>query len=162
MAPDGGSEQVSVIGIPPQTVMPSFPDNAPRPWGMAMMGVPFAPMQLGQGFPDGFMTQGDSQGGIQFFQGVDYSRMSEGLAMNPPLPGRESEQQGGIEQGGGRAVLTPMQMPVMVPSMLPPPPPTMPRPSLQQLSGNNMSSGGVSQEGQVFGWQNDNRGFGNS
>ncbi|PKA60146.1 hypothetical protein AXF42_Ash009830 [Apostasia shenzhenica] len=103
----GGSDQGSVLGIPPA-------ESFPRPFGMGLMGMPFQPIPAGQGVPEGFANPSDSQGGIPFFQGV----YGQGLLLSS-LPGKESEQR----SGSGMQSSMP----------LPPPPPPLPPQNSQQL-----------------------------
>ena len=133
-AVESGSEQGSVLGNPPApAAMGGFPDNVSRPWAMGFMAVPFQPLQMGQGIPEGFGNPMDPQAGVAFFQG-DFGRFPEGMPMNPPLPGKEPEQQGGVaaDRNDGKGGLTTPQPPSLAPLLPLPPPPPLPPPSAQQ------------------------------
>ncbi|KAJ6839401.1 putative E3 ubiquitin-protein ligase Hakai [Iris pallida] len=148
LASESGSEQGSVLGIPPvPTGVPSFLNNFPRPWSMGLMGFPFQPLPMGQGIPEGFGNPTDPQAGVAFYQG-DYGRMPEGLTMNT-LAGRESEQHGSSagDRNDGKGMLAPQSLSLLLP---PPPPPLPPPLSQQQLNRGP--------DGQVYGWQGDKHG----
>ena len=149
MMPVTGSEQGSVLGFPPAPAgVASFAGSFPRPWGMGLVGMPS--LMVGQGVPEGYMNVTDNQG-----------RISEGLQPNHPQFGKESELQGAsATHSDGKGVLAVQPLPLPLP--LPPPPPPLPLPISNQLSTGNFSSfANVNQEGHNYGWQNDNRGFGN-
>lgn len=148
LMPVSGSEQGSVLGFPPASAgAASLAGSFPRPWGMGLVGMPS--LMMGQGVPEGYMSLTDSQG-----------RISESLAPNHPQFGKESELQGvSAAHNDGKGVLAAQPLTLQLP--LPPPPP-LPLPVSQQLSTGNFSNfANVNQEGHNYGWQNDNRGFGN-
>ncbi|XP_010935616.1 E3 ubiquitin-protein ligase HAKAI homolog [Elaeis guineensis] len=150
MMPVSGSEQGSVLGFPPAPAgVASFAGSFPRPWGMGLVGMPS--LMVGQGVPEGYMNVTDNQG-----------RISEGLQPNHPQFGKELEHQGAsATHSDGKGVLAAQPLSLQLP-LPPPPPPPLPLPISNQLSTGNFSSfANVNQEGHNYGWQNDNRGFGN-
>ncbi|KAJ6846375.1 E3 ubiquitin-protein ligase [Iris pallida] len=109
---ESGSEHGSVLGNPPvPTMVPTFPDNFPRSWGM---GAPFQPLPMGQATPEGFANPTDPQAGAAYFQG-DYGRMQLGNSA--------------ADHNDGKGVLAPQPLSLQ---LLPPPPPPPPLPFSQQ------------------------------
>ena len=95
----------------------------------------------------------DPQAGVAFFQG-DFDSLPEGMPMNPPLPGKEPEQQGGLaaDRSDGKGVLA-LQPPSTAPPLpLVPPPPLPPHLAQQQQQLNRSRDVHPG-----FGW-NDKRG----
>ncbi|KAK8964599.1 hypothetical protein KSP40_PGU013408 [Platanthera guangdongensis] len=132
--PEGASEQGSVLGLPPAPA--GFRENYPRPWGMDLMS---------------FANPADSQGGMAFFHG----EFVQGFMLNP-LPGRESDLQGGSRNhhsdGKGLAPSMPGKM------ALPPPPP-LPPPLSHQINRGRFPGSGEAQG--MVSWQSDKGRFGN-
>ncbi|XP_072963921.1 E3 ubiquitin-protein ligase HAKAI homolog [Typha angustifolia] len=128
--PDVGQDQGSVLGVPPApSGTMSFPEGFPRPWGMGIVGMPFQPISVGQGIPEGFANPADPQGGVAFFQ-PDFGRAPDGSLLNPRVPGKEL-QGGPADHNESKGVLVPPQLQMPLPHSLPPPPP-LPPPSGQQ------------------------------
>ncbi|KAG0460769.1 hypothetical protein HPP92_021066 [Vanilla planifolia] len=156
---EGGSEQASVLGIPPApTGTASFSDKFPRPWGMGLVGMPFQPIPAGQGLPDGFGTLADSRGGVSIFQG-DYC---QGLLLHPHAV-KEAEQQAlSGNQNDAKDLLASLPGPMQGSLPLPPPPPLPPPLFSQQL--NRVwfpGPGEMIRDGQGINWQSDKGRFGN-
>lgn len=155
---EGGSEQGSVLGIPPTpTGVAGFRENYPRPWGMDLMSMPFQHMPAVQAIPEGFVNPADSQGGMAFFQG-DFG---QGVLLKS-LPGKESEQQSvSGNQIDGKSLLSSLPGKMQSSLSLPPPPPLPPPLSMQLNRGRFSGSGDATREGQGIGWKNDKGRFGN-
>ncbi|KAH0448863.1 hypothetical protein IEQ34_022663 [Dendrobium chrysotoxum] len=140
---EGGSEQGSVLGIPPApTGVAGFRENYARPWGMDLMSMPFPPMPIVQAISDSFVNPADSQGGMAFFQG-DFG---QGL-LNPA--GKESEQQSGSGNHiDSKSLLSTLPGQMHSPLPLPPPPPHPPPLSLQLNRTRFSASGDSTRDGQ--------------
>ncbi|KAM7526462.1 hypothetical protein LguiA_016364 [Lonicera macranthoides] len=129
-APEGGSEQGSVLGFPPGPAGGmNFSENYPRgPWNIGPNGM------HSESAPP--MVQTDSQGGVALFQG-DYGR-NQGV-LPSPNSGNPMDPKG-----------------ILAPQPFPPPPPP---PHLAHVKRGNFYPGDMAaHDGQGgFGWQHEKR-----
>lgn len=72
---------------------------------MGLRDMPFQLLPVSQGVPEGFTNPTEPQEGVPLYQLGDFGPML-GLPLNPPLPSKASELQGGYaDHSDGKAVL---------------------------------------------------------